>query len=571
MTTPDPNTAPAATSSPTRSPSGPRPVRAPRGTELSCKGWVQEAALRMLMNNLDPEVAERPDDLVVYGGSGRAARNWDCFDAIVRSLRSLEGDETLLVQSGKPVGIFRTHPGAPRVLIANSNLVPHWAEWDEFRRLEALGLTMYGQMTAGSWIYIGSQGIVQGTYETFAEAARQHYNGTLKNTITLTAGLGGMGGAQPLAITMNEGVCLAVEVDPSRIQRRLDTGYLDEMVTDLDEALHRAEEYRSQGIGKSIGLLGNAAEIFPEIVRRGVRMDLVTDQTAAHDALNGYVPAGLTLDEANDLRQRDPQEYERRSLASMAEHVRAMLDFDEMGSVVFDYGNNLRGQALRVGVEDAMHFPGFVPAFIRPLFCRGIGPFRWVALSGDPADIRRTDAEMLRLFPENESLARWMRMARERIHFQGLPARICWIGYGERDKAGLAFNELVRRGEVKAPIVIGRDHLDSGSVASPYRETEAMRDGSDAIADWPVLNALLNTARGASWVSYHHGGGVGIGYSLHAGVVVVADGTDEAAGKLARVLTNDPGTGVMRHVDAGYPEAIETARERGVQIPMLGE
>jgi urocanate hydratase len=525
----------------------------------------------MLMNNLDPEVAERPDDLVVYGGSGRAARNWDCFDAIVRSLRSLEGDETLLVQSGKPVGIFRTHPGAPRVLIANSNLVPHWANWDEFRRLEALGLTMYGQMTAGSWIYIGSQGIVQGTYETFAEAARQHYNGTLKHTITLTAGLGGMGGAQPLAITMNEGVCLAVEVDPSRIQRRLDTGYLDEMVTDLDEALHRAEEYRTQGVGKSIGLLGNAAEIFPEIVRRGVRMDLVTDQTAAHDALNGYVPAGLTLDEANDLRQRDPQEYERRSLASMAEHVRAMLDFDEMGAVVFDYGNNLRGQALRVGVEDAMHFPGFVPAFIRPLFCRGVGPFRWVALSGDPADIRRTDEEMLRLFPENESLARWIRMAQERIHFQGLPARICWIGYGERDKAGLAFNELVQRGEVKAPIVIGRDHLDSGSVASPYRETEAMRDGSDAIADWPVLNALLNTASGASWVSYHHGGGVGIGYSLHAGVVVVADGTDEAAEKLARVLTNDPGTGVMRHADAGYEIAIEHARGTGMKLPMVGE
>ncbi|HKW20269.1 MAG TPA: urocanate hydratase [Ktedonobacterales bacterium] len=551
--------------------SGPRPVRAPRGIEISCKGWQQEAALRMLMNNLDPEVAERPDDLVVYGGSGRAARNWDCFDAIVRSLRSLEGDETLLVQSGKPVGIFRTHPGAPRVLIANSNLVPHWANWDEFRRLEALGLTMYGQMTAGSWIYIGSQGIVQGTYETFAEAARQHYNGTLKNTITLTAGLGGMGGAQPLAITMNEGVCLAVEVDPSHIQRRLDTGYLDEMVTDLDEALRRAEEYRSQGVGKSIGLLGNAAEIFPEIVRRGVRMDLVTDQTAAHDALNGYVPAGLTLDEANDLRQRDPQEYERRSLASMAEHVRAMLDFDEMGAVVFDYGNNLRGQALRVGVEDAMHFPGFVPAFIRPLFCRGIGPFRWVALSGDPADIRRTDEEMLRLFPENESLARWIHMAQERIHFQGLPARICWIGYGERDKAGLAFNELVRRGEVKAPIVIGRDHLDSGSVASPYRETEAMRDGSDAIADWPVLNALLNTASGASWVSYHHGGGVGIGYSLHAGVVVVADGTDEAAEKLSRVLTNDPGTGVMRHADAGYDIAIEHAHATGMNLPMVGK
>ena len=557
------------TSSTTASTSGPRPVRAPRGSEISCKGWQQEAALRMLMNNLDPEVAERPDDLVVYGGSGKAARNWDCFDAIVRSLRSLEGDETLLVQSGKPVGIFRTHPGAPRVLIANSNLVPHWANWDEFRRLEALGLTMYGQMTAGSWIYIGSQGIVQGTYETFAEAARQKYGGSLKGTITLTGGLGGMGGAQPLAVTMNEGVCLAVEVDPTRIQRRLDTGYLDEMVTDLDEALRRAEEYKTQGFARSIGLLGNAAEVFPEIVRRGARMDLVTDQTSAHDALNGYIPAGMTLDEAGELRQRDPQEYERRSLESMAEHVRAMLDFDEMGAVVFDYGNNLRGQALRAGVEDAMHFPGFVPAFIRPLFCRGKGPFRWVALSGDPEDIYRTDEEILRLFPEDEALARWMRMARERIHFQGLPARICWLGYGERDKAGLAFNDLVRRGEVKGPIVIGRDHLDSGSVASPYRETEAMRDGSDAIADWPILNALVNTASGASWVSYHHGGGVGIGYSLHAGVVIVADGTDEAAEKLARVLTNDPGMGVIRHVDAGYPEAIATARERGVNIPML--
>jgi urocanate hydratase len=551
--------------------SGPRTVHAPRGTEISCKGWQQEAALRMLMNNLDPDVAERPQDLVVYGGSGKAARNWASFDAIVRSLRDLENDETLLVQSGKPVGIFRTHPGAPRVLIANSNLVPNWANWDEFRRLEALGLTMYGQMTAGSWIYIGSQGIVQGTYETFAEAARQHYGGTLKGTLTLTAGLGGMGGAQPLAVTMNHGVCLAVEVDPSHIQRRLDTGYLDEMVTDLDEALKRADEYRVQGVARSIGLLGNAAEVYPEIVRRNARVELVTDQTAAHDALNGYVPAGMSLDEAAELRKSDPQEYERRSLESMAEHVRAMLDLDEMGAVVFDYGNNIRGQALRAGVEDAMHFPGFVPAFVRPLFCRGKGPFRWVALSGDPEDIYRTDEEILRLFPEDEALARWIHMAREKIHFQGLPARICWLGYGERDKAGLAFNELVRKGEVKAPIVIGRDHLDSGSVASPYRETERMRDGSDAIADWPILNALLNTASGASWVSFHHGGGVGIGYSLHAGVVIVADGTDEAAEKLARVLTNDPGTGVMRHVDAGYPEAVETARERGVKIPMLAD
>jgi urocanate hydratase len=561
----------AASSSSGASGAGPRVVRAPRGTALSCKGWQQEAALRMLMNNLDPDVAERPDDLVVYGGSGKAARNWECFDAIVRALRELENDETLLVQSGKPVGIFRTHPGAPRVLIANANLVPHWGNWDEFRRLEALGLTMYGQMTAGSWIYIGSQGIVQGTYETFAEAARQRFGGTLKHTLTLTAGLGGMGGAQPLAVTMNEGVCLAVEVDPSRIQRRLETGYLDEMATDLDDALRRAEEYRQQGVARSVGLLGNAAEVLPEIVRRGVAVQLVTDQTAAHDALNGYIPAGLSLEEANDLRRADPAEYERRSLNSMAEHVRAMLDFDEMGAVVFDYGNNLRGQALRAGVEDAMHFPGFVPAFVRPLFCRGKGPFRWAALSGDPADILRTDEEILRLFPEDEALHRWIRMAQEKIHFQGLPARICWLGYGERDKAGLAFNELVRKGEVSAPIVIGRDHLDAGSVASPYRETERMRDGSDAIADWPILNALLNTASGASWVSFHHGGGVGIGYSLHAGVVVVAEGTDESAEKLRRVLTNDPGTGVMRHVDAGYPEAIETARERGVKIPMLPE
>jgi urocanate hydratase len=552
-------------------PSGPRPVRAPRGTELSCKGWQQEAALRMLMNNLDPEVAERPDDLVVYGGTGKAARNWDCFDALVRSLRGLEGDETLLVQSGKPVGIFRTHPGAPRVLIANSNLVPHWANWDEFRRLEALGLTMYGQMTAGSWIYIGSQGIVQGTYETFAEAARQRFHGTLKGTLTVTAGLGGMGGAQPLAVTMNEGVCVAIEVDPAHVQKRLDTGYVDEVADSLDDGLRRAETYRAAGQARGIAVVGNAAEMLPELVRRGVRPELVTDQTAAHDALNGYIPAGLSLAEADELRRRDPKEYERRSLDSMAAHVTAMLDLDESGAVVFDYGNNLRGQALRAGVEDAMHFPGFVPAFIRPLFCEGKGPFRWAALSGDPADIRRTDEELLRLFPENTSLTRWIHMAEERIHFQGLPARICWLGYGEREKAGLAFNELVRRGEVKAPIVIGRDHLDAGSVASPNRETERMRDGSDAIADWPVLNALLNTASGASWVSFHHGGGVGIGYSLHAGMVVVADGTPEMAERLQRVLTNDPGTGVMRHADAGYPEAIATARERGVNIPMLSE
>ena len=548
---------------------GPRPVRAPRGTQLSCKGWQQEAAMRMLMNNLDPDVAERPDDLVVYGGSGRAARSWAAFDAIVRSLQQLENDETLLVQSGKPVGIFRTHTNAPRVLIANSNLVPHWANWDEFRRLEALGLTMYGQMTAGSWIYIGSQGIVQGTYETFAEAARKHFGGTLKGKFVLTAGLGGMGGAQPLAITMNEGVCLAVEVDPRRIQRRLETGYCDEMASTLDEALAQVREACNTGQPLSIGLIGNAADVYPELVRRGIVPDMVTDQTSAHDALNGYIPAGLSEAEAEDLRKRDPQEYVRRSVASMVIHVDAMLDLQKMGAIVFDYGNNLRGQALAAGETHALDFPGFVPAYIRPLFCRGKGPFRWVALSGDPEDIYRTDEAILQLFPEDEGLKRWITLARQKIHFQGLPARICWLGYGERDKAGLAFNELVRKGIVKAPIVIGRDHLDSGSVASPYRETEAMKDGSDAIADWPILNALLNTASGATWVSFHHGGGVGIGYSLHAGQVIVADGTPEAAERLTRVLTNDPGTGVMRHVDAGYDEAIDYAQERGVKIPML--
>jgi len=547
---------------------GPRTVRSPRGTQLSCKGWSQEAALRMLMNNLDPDVAERPDDLIVYGGTGKAARNWACFDAIVKTLRELDDDETLLVQSGKPVGVFRTHTFAPRVLIANANLVPHWGNWDEFRRLEALGLTMYGQMTAGSWIYIGSQGIVQGTYETFAEAARQHFGGTLKGRITLTAGLGGMGGAQPLAITMNEGVCLAVEIDPTRLQRRIETRYLDEMVENLDDAIQRVERYRNEGVARSVGLLGNAAEIYPELVRRGWYADLVTDQTSAHDALVGYIPAGVTLAAAATLRQTDATEYERQSLQSMANHVRAMLAMQRAGSVTFDYGNNLRGQALRVGVTDAMDFPGFVPAFIRPLFCEGKGPFRWVALSGDPADIAKTDAALLELFPDNKGLHRWLTMAQQRIQFQGLPARICWLGYGERDRAGLKFNEMVRNGELSAPIVIGRDHLDSGSVASPYRETEAMRDGSDAIADWPILNAMLNTASGATWVSLHHGGGVGIGYSIHAGMVVVADGTAEADLRLARVLTNDPGTGVMRHVDAGYPEAEAAARERGVQIPM---
>ena len=548
---------------------GPRIVRAPRGNALSCKGWQQEAAMRMLMNNLDPDVAERPNDLVVYGGSGRAARTWAAFDAIVRSLQSLENDETLLVQSGKPVGIFRTHSNAPRVLIANSNLVPHWGNWDEFRRLESLGLTMYGQMTAGSWIYIGSQGIVQGTYETFAEAAHKHFGGSLQSKFILTAGLGGMGGAQPLAVTMNQGVCLAVEVDPHHIQRRLETGYCDEMASTLDEALHQVREAVNQGQPLSIGLIGNAAEVYPELVRRGIIPDMVTDQTSAHDALNGYIPAGLSLEEADELRQRDPQAYIQRAMESMVTHVRAMLDMQKMGAIVFDYGNNLRGQALAAGETHALDFPGFVPAYIRPLFCRGKGPFRWVALSGDPEDIYRTDEAILELFPENVGLKRWITMARQKIHFQGLPARICWLGYGERDKAGLVFNELVARGIVKAPIVIGRDHLDSGSVASPYRETEAMKDGSDAIADWPILNALLNTASGATWVSVHHGGGVGIGYSLHAGQVIVADGTPEAAERLSRVLTNDPGTGVMRHVDAGYEEAIECARELGVKIPML--
>ncbi len=550
--------------------SGPRTVRAPRGTTITCKGWQQEAAMRMIMNNLDPDVAERPHDLVVYGGSGRAARSWEAFDAIVRSLQTLEDNETLLVQSGKPVGIFRTHPDAPRVLIANSNLVPHWANWDEFRRLEALGLTMYGQMTAGSWIYIGSQGIVQGTYETFAEAARKHYGGTLKGKFVLTAGLGGMGGAQPLAVTMNEGVCLAVEVDQLHIQRRLETGYCDEMASTLDEALSQVREACDQGQPLSIGLIGNAADVYPELVRRGIIPDMVTDQTSAHDALNGYVPAGMSLEVADELRARDPQEYIRHSMESMVTHVRAMLEMQRQGAIVFDYGNNLRGQALAAGETHALDFPGFVPAYIRPLFCRGKGPFRWVALSGDPEDIYRTDEAILELFPEDAGLRRWITLARQKIHFQGLPARICWLGYGERDKAGLAFNELVRKGIVKAPIVIGRDHLDSGSVASPYRETEAMKDGSDAIADWPLLNALLNTASGATWVSLHHGGGVGIGYSIHAGQVIVADGTPQAAERLARVLTNDPGTGVMRHADAGYEEAIECARERGVKIPMLG-
>jgi urocanate hydratase len=552
-----------------KSHSGPRPVRAPRGPERNCKGWAQEAALRMLMNNLDPEVAERPDDLVVYGGTGRAARSWDAFDAIVRELKALENDETLLVQSGKPVGVLRTHEWAPRVLIANSNLVGKWANWDTFRELERAGLTMYGQMTAGSWIYIGTQGILQGTYETFAELARQHFGGTLRGRVTLTAGLGGMGGAQPLAVTMNEGVALVVEVDEARAARRRDMGYVDRLTHSLDEALVWAREAATAGRAESIGLVGNAAEIEPELVRRGERFDVVTDQTSAHDALNGYVPAGVSVAEAADLRRRDPDAYVRRSMDSMAEHVRAMLALQSAGSVTFDYGNNIRAQAQTAGVANAFDFPGFVPAFIRPLFCEGKGPFRWAALSGDPADIKATDRAILDLFPENESLRRWIELAETRIPFQGLPARICWLGYGERARAGAAFNELVRSGAVSAPIVIGRDHLDAGSVASPNRETEAMRDGSDAIADWPLLNALVNTASGASWVSIHHGGGTGIGYSQHAGMVVVADGSDLAAQKLERVLTADPGMGVIRHADAGYERAIEVARERGVRIPML--
>jgi urocanate hydratase len=548
---------------------GSRTVRAPRGPERSCKGWAQEAALRMLMNNLDPEVAERPADLVVYGGTGRAARSWEAFDAIVRELRRLENDETLLVQSGKPVGVFRTNEWAPRVLIANSNLVGKWANWDTFRELERAGLTMYGQMTAGSWIYIGTQGILQGTYETFAELARQHFGGTLRGRVTLTAGLGGMGGAQPLAVTMNDGVALVIEVDEARAARRRDMGYVDRLSHDLDEALGWARSSATEGRAESIALVGNAAEVEPELVRRGERFDVVTDQTSAHDALNGYVPTGVTMAAAAELRQSNPDEYVRRSMASMADQVRAMLALKSAGAVTFDYGNNIRAQAQTAGVAEAFDFPGFVPAFIRPLFCEGKGPFRWAALSGDPEDILTTDRTILKLFPENESLARWIHMAEARVPFQGLPARICWLGYGERAKAGLAFNELVRTGAVSAPIVIGRDHLDSGSVASPNRETEAMLDGSDAIADWPLLNALVNTSSGASWVSIHHGGGTGIGYSQHAGMVIVADGTELAARKLERVLTVDPGMGVIRHADAGYERAIEVARERGIRIPML--
>ncbi|MFA5786573.1 MAG: urocanate hydratase [Actinomycetota bacterium] len=546
-----------------------RLVRAPRGTQRSCRGWAQEAALRMLMNNLDPEVAERPDDLVVYGGTGKAARNWACFDAIVATLRDLGENETLLVQSGKPVGVFRTHPFAPRVLIANSLLVPEWATWEKFRELEALGLTMYGQMTAGSWIYIGTQGILQGTYETFAAVAAKRFGASLAGRVVLTGGLGGMGGAQPLAITMNGGVALCVEVDPARIHRRIDTGYLDLRAADLDEALSMAEQARRERRAVSIGVFGNAADVVPEILRRGFEVDAVTDQTSAHDPLNGYVPQGVSVEEAGELRVKDPGGYIERARASMAVHCEAMVGFARAGSEVFDYGNNLRGEAKLGGFAEAFSYPGFVPAYIRPLFCQGKGPFRWVALSGDPADIAATDRAVLDEFPGNESLARWIRLAGERVHFQGLPARVCWLGYGERDRAGLRFNEMVASGEVSAPIVIGRDHLDAGSVASPYRETEDMIDGSDAIADWPVLNALLNTSSGASWVSVHHGGGVGIGKSIHAGAVVVADGTEEGARRVELVLANDPGTGVMRHADAGYSEAIEVAEREGMWLPMI--
>jgi urocanate hydratase len=545
---------------------GAREVRAPRGTELSCKGWQQEAALRMLMNNLDPEVAERPDDLVVYGGTGRAARSWEAFDAIVRELRRLEGDETLLIQSGKPVGVVQTHEWAPRVLIANSNLVPEWANWEEFRRLEALGLTMYGQMTAGSWIYIGTQGILQGTYETFAAIGAKR-GGTLAGTISLTAGLGGMGGAQPLAATMNDGVVLCVEVDPTRIERRVKTRYLDVSVDDVDEALRMAVDARDRREPLSIGLLGNAADIVPRLAAAAAPIDIVTDQTSAHDPLS-YIPQGLSLEEAAELRTSDPAEYTRRAQASMAAHVAGMVAFLDAGAEVFDYGNNLRAEAEHGGFERAFAYPGFIPAYIRPLFCEGKGPFRWAALSGDPADIAATDKAVLEEFPDNEALARWIRMAGERVAYQGLPARICWLGYGERHRLGMRFNDMVAKGELQAPIVIGRDHLDAGSVASPYRETESMADGSDAIADWPLLNALVNTASGASWVSIHHGGGVGIGRSIHAGQVVVVDGTEIAGRKAERVLTNDPGTGVLRHVDAGYDEAKTVAAERGVRIPM---
>jgi len=544
-------------------------IRAPRGNRISCKGWQQEAAMRMLMNNLDPDVAEKPEELIVYGGAGKAARNWDCYKAIVKSLRELENDETLLVQSGKPVGVFKTTAEAPRVLIANANLVSAWGTFEHFLEYEKLGLTMYGQMTAGSWIYIGTQGILQGTYETFAAAADKDFGGSLRGKLIVSGGLGGMGGAQPLAATMNESVFLGIEVDPQRIQRRLGTGYLDKMVENLDEAIEMVMEAKKRKEAVSIGLLGNCAEILPELVKRKIVPDLLTDQTSAHDPLNGYIPAGYTLEQAAELRKSDPGRHIKEAISSMAVHVQAMLDLQKMGAVTFDYGNNIRAQAQKGGVENAFDFPGFVPAYIRPLFCEGKGPFRWAALSGDPEDIFVTDEALLETFPENKALERWIRKAQKQIKFQGLPSRICWLGYGERDKMGVIFNNLVRDGKVKAPIVIGRDHLDSGSVASPNRETESMKDGSDAIADWPILNALLNAVSGASWISFHNGGGVGIGYSLHAGMVIVADGTPETEVRLKRVLTNDPGTGVMRHVDAGYEEAIEVAKERGVKIPMI--
>jgi urocanate hydratase len=547
---------------------GPRTIRAPRGGAKSCKGWIQEAALRMLMNNLDPDVAERPQDLVVYGGTGKAARDWASFDAICRTLRTLGDDETLLVQSGKPVGVFTTHADAPRVLIANANLVGRFATWDVFRDLERRGLIMFGQMTAGSWIYIGTQGILQGTYETFGAVARRHFAGSLQGRIVLTGGLGGMGGAQPLAATMQGGVCLAVDVDPARVRRRLDTRYLDRSTESVDEALAWCQEAKRRGAALSVGLVGNCAVVLPDLVRRGFTPDVLTDQTSAHDTLNGYIPAGVSPEGAAELRGRAPDEYVRRAREGIAAHVRAMLALQQAGAVTFDYGNNIRTEARDAGVADAFAIPGFVPEYIRPLFCEGKGPFRWVALSGDVKDLHRTDELVLDLFPEDAHLARWITLARERVAFQGLPARICWLGQGERARFGVALNELVRRGEVTAPIVIGRDHLDTGSVASPFRETEGMRDGSDAIADWAILNALLNTASGASWVSFHHGGGVGIGNSLHAGQVIVADGTAAAERRLQRVLTNDPGIGVARHADAGYPEALETARRHGIRLPM---
>ncbi len=543
-------------------------IKAPRGNKLTCKGWEQEAAMRMLMNNLDPEVAENPNQLIVYGGRGKAARNWECFKAIVKSLKELENDETLLVQSGKPVGIAKTHEYAPRVLIANSNLVGMWAKWEVFNELEKKGLIMYGQMTAGSWIYIGTQGILQGTYETFAACAKKHFKSDLTGKLVVSGGLGGMGGAQPLAITMNNGVAIIIEVDPERIQRRLKTGYLDTMTERLDEALAIAEKYIKEKKPISIGLLGNCAEVLPEMYKRGVKIDVLTDQTSAHDPLNGYIPMGLSLDEAKELREKDPKGYIDRAMESIAVHVRAMLDFMKKGSVVFDYGNNIRTMAYQRGVQDAYQFPGFVPAYIRDLFCEGKGPFRWVALSGDPKEIYLTDKVAIETFPENETMVRWINMASKKVHFQGLPARICWLGYGERHILGLKFNDMVKKGKISAPIVIGRDHLDSGSVASPFRETEAMKDGSDAIADWPILNALLNTASGASWVSFHHGGGVGIGYSLHAGQVVVCDGSKRMAQRIERVLTNDPLMGILRHYDAGYDKAIKFAKKNNIKIPI---